>query len=324
MEQQMAPLPAHRVGGTEDSPTSPFSTTGVDAAGPFHTKHGRGKTRHRRFLLLFTCATYRAVHLEFVWSLDTDSILAAIERFLARRPRPKVIISDNASSFARANLELNAMWSHEVQESLRGRHPLIRWQFNPPRAPHTGGFFERLIGSAKRAMAAVLGNAELTDESLSTAIVLTESILNTRPLSAPSNFPTDDAPLTPMHFLGGRPWEGVALPVDASHSHFIKRWVHIRELVRQLWRRLLREVMPSLQAQSKWSQERYSLQVGDVVLMLTHTSPVGRWPLGRVTQILPNSTDNLVRVVEVTMAGKVYKRAVTQLVHVPTHPPTEL
>ena len=39
----------------------------------------------------------------------------------------------------------------------------IKWHFNPSRASHFAGFVEALIKSTKRAVAAVLSNADITD-----------------------------------------------------------------------------------------------------------------------------------------------------------------
>ena len=54
-----------------------FEKIGVDYAGPFLTKQGRGKTEVKRYLYLFACLTTRAVHLEMANSLDTDSFIHA-------------------------------------------------------------------------------------------------------------------------------------------------------------------------------------------------------------------------------------------------------
>ena len=54
----------------------------------------------------------------------------------------------------------------------------IKWHFNPPRASHFGGFIEALIKSAKRAIAAVLSNADITDEELLTAFTRAEGLLS--------------------------------------------------------------------------------------------------------------------------------------------------
>ena len=69
----MADLPPERV-----LPFSPqFSVTGVDLFGPFNLKYGRNKSI-KAWGYLFTCATVRAIHLEIVESLSTESFLQAL------------------------------------------------------------------------------------------------------------------------------------------------------------------------------------------------------------------------------------------------------
>ena len=50
-------------------------------------------------------------------------------------------------------------------------------------APHFGGVHESMIKSAKRAIKAILGNADVTDEELMTAIIGAEGLINSRPLT---------------------------------------------------------------------------------------------------------------------------------------------
>ena len=61
-----------------------------------------------------------------------------------------------------------------------------------------------MIKSAKRAIFAVLGDAEVNDEELETIFIGVESLLNSRPLTAVSDDPNDDRVLTPNHFLIGQ------------------------------------------------------------------------------------------------------------------------
>ena len=107
----------------------------------------------------------RAVHIEVVPKLDTDSRLTAIMRFIARRGKPSIIISDNGTNFVGAEMEFAeyvAAWNKEwIDEHLIQRG--IRWNFNPPAAPHFGGVWERLVRSCKKAMYAVLGNRSVTE-----------------------------------------------------------------------------------------------------------------------------------------------------------------
>ena len=71
-----------------------FEVIGIDYAGPLFLSGGQ-----KAYICLFTCAVYRAVHLELVTSLSTEEFLEAFRRFIARRGRPTVVYSDNGKNF---------------------------------------------------------------------------------------------------------------------------------------------------------------------------------------------------------------------------------
>ncbi|GBM23817.1 hypothetical protein AVEN_91151-1 [Araneus ventricosus] len=64
-----------------------FQITGIDTAGPLFLK-GIQKV----WVLLFTCAVYRAVHLELMSGISTEAFLMALRRFVARRGIPQFIL----------------------------------------------------------------------------------------------------------------------------------------------------------------------------------------------------------------------------------------
>ena len=153
-----------------------FSKCRVDYAGPFLTKQGRGKVRQKRYLCLFTCVATRAVHLEMAWSLDTDSFLGTFTRMTNHRGVPLEVISDNGTNFVGANNELKELLTLLDQEKIKNNmtNKGIKWKFNPPGASHFGEFYEALIKCSKHAINVVLGNADITDKELLTAITRSE------------------------------------------------------------------------------------------------------------------------------------------------------
>ncbi|GBM03007.1 hypothetical protein AVEN_14521-1 [Araneus ventricosus] len=148
-EVQAAPLPEDRL---RDSAT--FETTGIDLAGPLYLRDGS-----KSWVVLYTCAVYRAVHLELVTSLTTDKFLLSLRRFISRRGRPSIIYTDKGSNFKGSNQALNKVdWNKINDDTSVSR---IQWKFIPPSSPWWGGFWERLIGLLKTILRKVLGKASL-------------------------------------------------------------------------------------------------------------------------------------------------------------------
>src|SRR5664279_937342 len=77
-EQKMADLPEDRV-----EPSPPFCFCGMDCFGPFITKQGRKE--YKRHGLLFTCLCSRAVHIEMLEDMSTDSFILGLRSFIAIR-----------------------------------------------------------------------------------------------------------------------------------------------------------------------------------------------------------------------------------------------
>jgi hypothetical protein len=300
--QIMAPLPKSRIG----LPMRAFARCGVDYAGPFLTKQGREKSRTKRYLCLFTCCATRAVHLEMAWSLDANSFLSAFSRMISCRGLPLEVISDNSTNFVAAERELRelfkAMDKNEIKKSMTNQR--IKWRFNPPGASHFGGFFEALIKSAKRAMKAVIGNAEITDEELLTTIVGVEGLMNSRPLTCQSAAPKDDPVQTPNHFLYGQLGGQIAPEVDELDIHPRRRWLRIQQIIKGFWRRWLREFLPAVNSRKKWTEEKKDIEVGNIVICIDPNLPRGTWPLGRVEVFI--GPDKHVRTARIKIGQKQY------------------
>jgi len=310
-EQKMANLPKDRI--TPDKP--PFSYVGVDCFGPFLVRRGRSKVK--RYGVLFTCLTIRAIHIEVVDSLDTDSFINSMRRFIARRGKPEQMISDNGGNFVRGEKELRGAitdWNQGViSEFLVQRN--IQWIFNPPAGSHHGGVWERCIRSVRKVMNALLREQVLDDEGLATLMCEVENIVNGRPLTKVSDDPRDLEALTPNHLLLLR--SGSSLPPGIFRKGDLysrRRWRQIQYLSDVFWRRWLKEYLPSLQQRQKWSRPTRNFEAGDITLVVDENSPRNLWLLGRILEVKPNKGDGLVRRVTLKTKSAVLERPIDKIV----------
>lgn len=308
-EQFMAALPRDRL--TPDEP--PFTRVGLDYFGPLYVKKGRSTTK--RYGCIFTCLASRAVHIEVAHSLDTDSFICALQRFMSRRGRPKLIRSDNGTNFKGGDRELREAlieWNNQkITEFLHQRD--VEWVYNPPGASHMGGVWERLIRSVRQILRALLKEQLVSDETLMTTLTETERILNDRPLTAVSDDPYDLNALTPSQILllkGNQ-----SLPpglFSKKDSYPVRRWRQAQYLANLFWRRWIREYLPTLQVRQKWFKTRRNFKTGDLVLIINDNLPRGQWPLGRIIETFPDK-HGLVRAVKVRTATACLTRPVTCL-----------
>ena len=131
----IANLPQDRLKAYEP----PFTYVGVDFFGPIEVKQKR--SRVKRYECLFTCFNTRAVHIEIAHSLNTDSMLNALRRFVSLRGCPRELRSDCATNFTKSDKELAGSieeWNRLNIENFCTQKG-IDWIFNPPGASHMGG-----------------------------------------------------------------------------------------------------------------------------------------------------------------------------------------
>ena len=310
-QQKMADLPKDRV--TPSKP--PFTYTGVDCFGPFIVK--RGRTTVKRYGVLFTCLTIRAIHIEVANSLDTDSFVNALRRFIARRGQPESIRSDNGTNFTSADKELRGS-INEWNESRVHNFLLqqgIEWKFNPPAGSHHGGSWERCIRTVRKVMQALMKEQTLDDEGLYTLLCEVESIVNGRPITKQSDDHRDLEPLTPNHLLLSRAGSAIPPGIFVNEDNYCRRrWRQVQYLADVFWRRWVREYLPSLQQRQKWNDQHQNIGLDDVVLMLDENKPRSLWPLGRVIEVYRNQHDGLVRSVKLKTASTELVRPITKIV----------
>ena len=135
--------------------------------------------------------------------IRVQTFLLAFLKFVARRSLPRIMISDNGSTYSSAAEELySLMQLPEDKEELGKRG--VSWRFIPKRAPWYGGFGEHLIVLTKTAIKKVLERRHVPLSTLETIIVEIEAILNDRPLTFVPSDLRGPEPLIPAHLLRGR------------------------------------------------------------------------------------------------------------------------
>ena len=139
-EQFMADLTSGRL---QEEP--PFTYCVVDMFGPFHIKECPNTLK--RYGALLTCLLSRAVHIYMTKSMETDSFILALGRFIARRGNVRNIQCDNGSNVDGAERELaksmEEMNHSKISIMLNQNANWIVWKRNPPLASHMGGIWER-------------------------------------------------------------------------------------------------------------------------------------------------------------------------------------
>jgi len=300
----MGDLPDERLGVYD----LPFTFSMLDVAGPIQVKTGRNTTI-KRYILVYTCLTTRAVNLELIKDMTTDATLQAINRTINRYGAPYRIITDNGTNFVGAKnkmIELTEAWNRKLMEKGAIIEP-IDWQFGPARAPHFQGAVERMVGLTKSVMKMFLKMIKEPIKQLDDLTVinlLTEimGILNSRPLSM---IPIEDGRheiLTPNSFLMRRP-NPQTIPFSDSHiKRKIEDYASIKESMKPLWDHWVKHYLPTIAIRNKWNKKNENLAVGDIVLTVD-TTVNNSWRLGIITKIIPGSKDQ-VRQVEVKLGKR--------------------
>ena len=252
----MAELPDFRVTRQQ----RPFVHTGIDYFGPMEVKVGR--RREKRYGALFTCLATRAVHIELACDLSTDKAILALRRFISRRGAPDVLYTDNGTNFKGASAELKKsleeLQHDKIQSTLNMMYPTkaIEWKFIPPRSPHMGGCWERLVRSFKTALYATLKEQCPREDVLATLLCEAEHSVNSRPLTHVSFDHSDQEALTPNHFLIGTRSSLQPTGNFTDDDLCLRRQWRISQRLSDLfWRRWIREYLPYLTKRTKWEKK---------------------------------------------------------------------
>ncbi|XP_056647343.1 uncharacterized protein LOC130452005 [Diorhabda sublineata] len=301
----------------------PFQVTGTYYAGLFHVlnKRGRGSKIMKGYVCLFICLATKSIYLEFVSSFSTEDFLLALKRFISRRGKPSQIYSDHGTNFIGANRNLKALYDFLTQNECLISNSMnnqgIRWNFNPVQAPHFGGLWEAGVKAMKYHLKRVSGKSNFTVEEFTTLLCQIEPILNSRPLCPLSTNPLDPSPLTPAHFIIGRPLTSILEPVMILEKESrLSRYQKIENARQHFWTRWYKEYISELQQRSKWKTNHGELAEDILVLIKDDKLPPLNWKLGRVTKLFQGS-DNISRAAEILTNNETVIRDFSKLCPLP-------
>ena len=126
----------------------------------------------------------RALHLELVLDMTAITVVQAIESFFLDFGVCRVIYSDNAKQFKKADKELAKRWAViEVEILNYCSKKGVTWKFIVDLAPWWGGFWERMVQTVKRLLRKILGRAKLNFIAMQFVLKKVRTVINSRPIT---------------------------------------------------------------------------------------------------------------------------------------------
>ncbi|UYV74075.1 hypothetical protein LAZ67_11002039 [Cordylochernes scorpioides] len=263
----------------------------------------------KTWVVLFTCAVYRCVHLELVISLRTRDFLMALERFIERRGRPSTIFSDNGTNFVGANNFFKQIDWERVSND--GKVKRIEWKFIPPTAAWWGGWWERLIRSLKDILKRMLGTSTLTYQQLMTLLCHAEAVMNGTPMTYVSDDSNDLVTISPSMFLQEQ--TDVEFPEcqNIGSNPTTQKLRYLNKLREELKSRFRKEYLSLLIHRNRRIYNP-KLQAGDAVLVGLDNKKRNFWPLAVIEEIL-FGRDGVNRLVKVKTAVGTFLRPIQKI-----------
>ncbi|XP_055910431.1 uncharacterized protein LOC129944792 [Eupeodes corollae] len=304
----MGDLPAARL----STFSRPFSFSGIDYFGPMTVAIGR--RTEKRWGVIITCLTTRAIHIELANSLSSDSCILAIKRFTARRGIPLEFFSDNGTNFHGADRELQQAAS--ISQSLAAEFTCstTKWTFIPPSSPHMGGSWERMVRATKTVLKQVMPTRNPSDELLHSMMIEVERIINCHPLTYVPVETENDEALTPNHFLLGSSDGSKVDSIPTEEGILLrKNWMKVQQYANIFWKRWINEYLPTLTRRTKWHAPTKPIEKGDIVIVVDDSNPRNLWPKGRILDTVISKNSGQVRQVTVQTNSGIYVRPAVKI-----------
>ena len=314
LEQLMGQIPRLRV--AEGCPV--FTNTALDMFGPVHVKLNR-RTLKEAQIIIFTCMTARAVHLELVTDKSADCFLMSFRRFASLRGHPSTCWSDQGTNFVGAQEYLNEIkqsWNMEsIKDTLAQEFNCdFKWEWNVPTASHQNGVVESLIKSVRQALSPTCKNQSFTEEQWRTFLA---EVVNGRPLYPSSENIWETPPITPNDILLGQ-HHSVPQPVPEERVNPRDLTKSTQKRVQEFWTCWMKYFAPTLLPRNKWYRVRENVQIGDLVLQVDPNHRRAQWKMAVIIDTYPGE-DGLVRKVRIRTQTGEYDRPIHKLCLIATH-----
>ena len=259
-----------------------FLEIGVDHAGPFLLKQGRGTVEG--YILVIACCATRAVNLEMSLSTGADHVLAALQRHVGVYGSPSHINSDQGVGFVKARRLMRERADRFTTEGWDHEN-CPKWHLNIPYSPTWSGHVEAMVKITKEALRKLHSGptiTKLTADEFYTQLKRVQGYINMRPLLQVS---ADQLPLTPADFIGtGNAWLSSLVMESEGRGASGYRFEQLEKIRRELWDRFRKEYLTSLRRQGGVTSGLP--EVGDLVLVSDVPSWKGDgWPVGKIVGI---------------------------------------
>lgn len=285
----------------------PWTNISLDFAGPVTIKgEVNSRSRGKSWILIYVCRNTKAVCLLATSGYSTADFLCKHDEFVARKNRPRTIVSDRGTQLVRAGIVLaekekpgNWKWSDVVRQNSA-----TNWEFVPVGSQHRNGLSEAQVKILKKSLnLAMVPGTVLKYSELVTLLAKIAHCVNSRPIglsSTSQDSQQDDflSPITPNQLLLGKT-DDDAPPLDYDDSDKLTaRLAFVSSVYDAWWRAWYKQVLPTLVPCKKWKKEERNLEVGDVVNMYYPSSVKDDYRLARVCETFPDEK-GLVRTVRV-------------------------
>ena len=295
------PLPRFRT-----EPSRPFQHTGVDFAGPLVHRESK-KEEGKAYIIIFTCAVIRAIHLEVTKSQTAEEFQRKLNSFITRKTRPQRMVSDNAAVFrSTASWIRKLRKSEQLQDYLAAQE--IHWQFNLLKSPWWGGMYEKIIKEIKKTLYKTLGKTHLTFQQLEAVVMDIERHLNNRPLTYVGG-DGEDRVLTPNMVMWGQD-SHILEDIEVEDANLMKFDRRLQNARQHAWSRWQKEYIHGLMESHRITRvDTQPPEVGEIVLIVGEEKNRGQWKKGRVLRIVKGA-DGVARGVILLHKGNQLERPI--------------